>query len=376
MPIYTSEPCVTGHEAYIYDRGGRERLPIELTDLSSVAWHRRRDAVGDANVRVTAPESCEALRSTFGDIEAGRHELVIFRGNDRVWEGPIRRTTDHPDYLEVAAHDISAYVMATALTKKWSNAYPNTTEVTTRLGEILDYELRVWEEISAPANIREHVVIHHFPNEARTTIETLPFEMTVGMHLQNLGRTGGIDWTVAGRALHIWDVSRPAMGQTRRLTDVDFDSRVIISSYGSDLALDAYVNGMDGKYGEAHVTDPALRDYYGPWTMIFTNYNEEGTEAPTQAELNSQAKRNLSGRAPVPVEVRIPDNSTLYLSEDLTINDLIPGVRMPLVATLNSRQMSQLQKLDNVSVTETAAGEDIKITLAPATREDDDEASE
>lgn len=371
MGTYTQNPTVTGHRAYIYDRGGRQRIPVDVADLTSVTWHRRRDAVSEANVRITAHEAVAAQRDSFGQIEPDRHELVLFRGRDRVWEGPIRRTTDHPDYLEISAQDISAYVMGTPLSKEYSNAAPNTTEVTTRLGGILDYELQAWEALTPPANIRDHVVIHHFPNEARTTARTLPYEMTVGMHLQNMGRTGGIDWTVIGRSLHIWDVSR-AIGQTRRLTDDDFDSRVIVTAYGSDLALHAYVNGTDGAYGEAHVTDQALLDYYGPWTMIFTNYNEEGTEAPTQSELNSQASRNLAGRAPVPVEVRVPDNATMYLSEDLTINDLVPGVRMPLLATLNSRKMSQVQKLDVVSVTETAAGEEIKVTMSPASREDSD----
>jgi hypothetical protein len=373
MGKYTDEPCVTEHTAYIYDRGGRQRLAgVDLTDFSRVQWGRKRDATSDALIRIEQPESCDAIRETFDRIEPKRHELVIFRGSDRVWEGVVNRTTDHPDYLEVHAYDISTYVMGTPLSKVWDNRHPKIVAATTRFGQILDYELQRWEALTPPANIREHVEIHNFINEARTTAYTEAFEMTVGTHLQNMARAGGIDWTVVGRALHIWDVSRPAMGETRRLSDEDFDSRVIVTAYGSELVLDAYVNGSDGAYGQAHVTDAAMRAFYGPWTKIFMNYNEEGTEAPTQDELNSQARRNLIGNSPVPVEVRIPDNSSVRLSDDLTINDLVPGVRMPLLATLNSRKMSQTQKLDVLTVTETPDSEEIRVTLSPASREDSD----
>jgi hypothetical protein len=85
----------------------------------------------------------------------------------------------------------------------------------------------------------------------------------------------------------------------------------------------------------------------------------------------------VSGRNPVPVEVRIPDNSTIRLDDTLTIDDLIPGVQMPLLATLNARQVSQDQKLDLVTVRETGAeGETIQVVLTPATKPDSDDEEE
>src|SRR5690606_25134989 len=118
-----------------------------------------------------------------------------------------------------------------------------------------------------------------------------------------------------------------------------------------------------GMYGEA--INPDHLEFYGPWMTIYNAYNEEATAAPTQAELNSQAARNVSGRSPAPMEVRVPDNSTIRLSETLTINDLVPGVRIPLRATLNARAADQDQKLDHLVVQETAAGEKISVTLTP-----------
>jgi len=105
---------------------------------------------------------------------------------------------------------------------------------------------------------------------------------------------------------------------------------------------------------------------------MYTIYNENGTAAPTQGELDSQARRNTSGRSPSPIEVRIPDNSTIFLSADVGINALVPGVQVPLRATLNARDLAQQQKIDSVTVTETADGENVQVTLTPATKPDSD----
>jgi hypothetical protein len=115
------------------------------------------------------------------------------------------------------------------------------------------------------------------------------------------------------------------------------------------------------------------KDYYGPWAKIFTVYDENQDNAPSQVELNSQAQRNLTGRNPVPIEVRIPDNSSVRMDRGIGIDELVPGVQINLLATMNLRKISQLQKLHSVTVTETAEdGENVQITLVPATRPDSD----
>jgi hypothetical protein len=372
--------CIEGHTAYIYDRGGRTRVG-QLVDLSMVRWTRDRDGVSEADIRIEG-SACSAQAALLAGIEPKRSELVIFRGLDRVWEGPVWRVGWHANFVEINAHDVMAYVMNTPLSQAYDNRfkadydtngdpiviYTQPTEVTTRVNTVLQHEMAVWEALSPPVNILPHLVIHHFPNEARTSAYTKPYEMTAGEHIQSLGRTAGIDWTVLGRAIHVWDVSR-SLGKTRVLTEADFFNEIIVTAYGADMTAAVYVTAGNGTYGKAIASSP----YYGPWTMILTAYNEEGTNEPTQAELDSQAKRNLNARMPVPVEVRVPDNSGVRLSDTLTIYDLVPGVQVPLRATLNARVMSQLQKIDFVQVQEGPDGETVQVTLTPATKPDDDD---
>lgn len=378
--------CVAGHVVYVMDRGGRRRIGI-LDSVSQVQWSRERDAVSEATVRI-AMDDCSDQRELLEGIEPHRTEILIYRGRERVWEGVVWRTTDHPLYFEIFAKDVFAYVLYTPLSRVWSNRYPDTAEMTTRIGDMLLYELTTahtvpdpaggaplivepWEALDPPVNLIEHIVIHHWPNEARTSDYTAPFEMTVGQYIQSKARTGGIDYTVIGRAIHIWDTSR-AIGETRPVTSADFDGDVIVTAYGADHTTFAYSVTEDGRYGVAGVPD----NYYGPWATIYPVYNEDETEPPTDADLNSQAQRNVTGRIPVPVEVRIPDNSTIRLDDSLTINDLVPGVRVPLVAEGNVRTINQPQKLQRVRVTDDGTGEKVQVTLTPATRPDSDEVPE
>lgn len=378
------DKCQAGHRAYIMDRGGTRRIG-ELVDITQVNWDRRRDETSEGGVFIQGG-ACSRQARTLEMIEPQRHELVLFRGSERVWEGPIGRVGWHSNWVEVAAKDVTAYPFARPLSKVWDNTFEGAgaTEVVTRLEEIFDYEMTTpatfladdgvtlvtmpaWEALDPPANVLPHMVFHHFVNEARTAAATTPFQMTVGEHLDNYAQSGGIDYTTVGRAIHVWDVSR-SIGQTRTLTEADFYGEVIVTAYGADFASYAFTVSQDGRYGGAG----ANSDYYGPWARMFTVYDEDESRVPSQADLNSQAKRNLTGRNPVPVEVRVPDGSGVRLSAGLGINDLVPGVRVPLRATLNARRLSQTQKIDVVKVQETADGETIQLTLLPATREDSD----
>jgi hypothetical protein len=360
--------CVEKHTVYIFDRGGSTRV-AQLLDLSSVQWSRDRDGVSECTIRVEG-SACSAQANVLSQIEPKRHEMVVFRGADRVWEGPVWRVGWHADFVEINAHDIFEYLLATPLSQPYSSAYPDVETVMNRIQRILDIELTRWEVLATPANILPYVDIHHFATDPKTTSVTKAFELTVGEHIQNLAHYSGIDWACIGRAFHVWDVDRH-LGRTQLLTEADFlGSEVILTAYGADHTQNAYVIGEDGVYGEAHASE--YNDYYGPWTKIFTAYNEEGTTEPTQVELNSQASRNVSGRTPVPVEVRIPDNSSIRLTDTLTIQDLVPGVQIPVLATLNSRRTSQMQKLDHLTVTEDSTGENVQVTLVPSTRNDED----
>jgi hypothetical protein len=83
--------------------------------------------------------------------------------------------------------------------------------------------------------------------------------------------------------------------------------------------------------------------------------------------MNSQASRIWSQSKIPPLVARVPDNTTINPAGVLTLADLVPGTWVPLTVDVPGRTVSQMQKLDNMAVEETAgAGEVITVTLSPA----------
>ncbi|UVK63219.1 minor tail protein [Microbacterium phage Phorgeous] len=382
------DDCVQGHTALIYDRGGTNRWR-QLVDLTSVRWGRTLDAFTDSEI-VLAGRSCDAQANVITGIEPRRHELVLWRGSERVYEGPILDVKTYRDRAVIRANDIGEYLKGTTL----SQDYPwNTGEtvsassalMTERVADILGIELTEgynmvvgtggaamtvyvprWEELDPPANVLPHIEIRR-SNTLLTRSNTLAFEMSVAEHLQNLSE-GGLDFTTVGRKLLIWD-SAQSIGRTRVVTDADFDGELEIIKSGSDHYSISHVSAQrDPDEDAASVPSVGnaggVNPYYGVWTNIVSLSSEDGDSNPTQDALNSQAQRDQVGRTPVPLEIRVPDDASLRTSRGLGINALVPGVIMPVRADMNIRQVQQDQRLNKMTVTETAEGEKIGVTLS------------
>ena len=115
---------------------------------------------------------------------------------------------------------------------------------------------------------------------------------------------------------------------------------------------------------------------YGPLEMLSSSYNDSAassTDTLTRESLGKlvealqeQADRNISGRFPVPLIVRVPDNSSLSPECAIGFQQLIPGVWIPLRASGTCRVVTQWQKLDSVSVNVDDNGEKVSVVLSPA----------
>jgi len=377
--------CVTVHTIAIHDRGGKQRV-ASLVKLASIQWSRQRSEFTQATVTISAA-NCESQVSELDAIEADRHELVVFRGSNRVWEGPIREVRWLSNRVEIVADDIGAYIDNSICSKAWpgpeGGGQPYMTE---RAREIITYELTTsyqmdvgltvpqmvtatrWEQQTPPANVLPYLDVRASTGVGGllTTAEVEPFQMMVGEHLRNLAR-GGLDFTVVGRSLVVWDSATP-LGQVRPLTEADFVGEIAVVASGRDLAAIAHIVAPAG--GGEEDAPPVVGNagapdaYYGPWTRLLTREDEgESEHEPDIRVLNTQARRMLAGRLPVPVEIRA--DTGLRLSSDLTIDDLVPGVILPVRAVLNTRPVAQDQVLDKVTVNETADGETITVELSP-----------
>lgn len=364
------------HTAFIYDRGGLHQIG-RLTNLTRVKWSRVRDDISLATVYVSSPSlKCAEL---LGRIEAGRHELVIFRGARRVWEGPIMRQGLQRSTAEIEAHDVMRYVNRTILHNEYDDRYPNNGLVLDRIDRAMTAEMARKEALDPPVNVLTHVqYIKATPpaTDAGTAARSLPFEETLFEMSDEYAARGGVDYTVVGRSILFFDV-HTKIGQTAQVSEDDFLGEPIATQYGSELATRVAMTDGKGNYGVWPPMTEPIDPYYGEWEVLHHAYGEsagpvnplEPEEGPTVEEMTSQARRSYDqGKVP-PWVVRVPDNTSLNPNGVLSIDDLVPGVHIPLVIQVPGRTINQMQKLDKMTVEETPKGETVKVVMSPASLE-------
>lgn len=350
--------CET-HTAYVYDRGGTRRI-AQINGLTSLSWERVADDISFCDITVVNPDP--ACASVLDSMEAGRHEIVVYRGSSRVWEGPLTLMTYTRDSVAIQARDVMHYAYRLAQSRDYDNRYPNIGTVVGRAFLELTTELNRREVEDPPINVVPFLRQIARSDDAGTSRWTTIYQKTVFDDVDDMAANSGLDYVVVGRSIILHDTNT-ALGKTPTLTDGDIIGDIIVTMYGMEMGTFAAVTGADGAYGVYGGTDA----YYGRVEIVDDAYDEEaGSDAPTQEELNSQAQRNLSGRLPTPMEVRIPDGSRLSPSSPLVVEDLVPGVLVPLRATLTARKFSQMQKLRKLKVVEDSSGEQILLTLVPA----------
>lgn len=384
------QPCVSGHSVMIHDRGGKKKLD-QLTDLTQVKWGRTMNGQIVAQVTITGKKACEFQLDKLLRIKPKRHELVIFRGPDRAWEGVVMRLKWYNDRVVILAKDVTEYWKGTSLSKDWPAPEDGGPRLMTeRMEEIIEWEMTVpyqmltgtnaepvlvtvprWESIETPANVLPYLDIRH-SSTLFTTTSTLAFEMNLLDHLNDRARSA-MNYTTIGRRVIIWD-SNQLLGKTRRLSDADFYGEIEVYEDGSDYSNVNHLSAQ--RDDEAGPTDAGVTqgvghagfvdEYFGPWEYISSMTSEEGSDAPTQSELNSQARRIDRARRQLPLVMKIPASSGLRLSHDLGIMMLVPGTVMPVSATFNLKEVSQDQLLTSMQVEETPKGETIQISLEPA----------
>lgn len=355
------------HTCYIYDRGAQQRL-FQLYDTTQIKYQRLRDATSVASVDIAA-DKLDAQHADLAKIRAMRHELVCYRGKQRMWEGPVTLVPSTSGGFHLDAKDVTYYWNRTIMRKGYSSAYPNTEYVTSRLMRIARAELARKEALGY--NLLNWLVEHHYSTDARTSAVTDPSQMYLFTHLDELAQRAGIDYTTIGRQVHIWDTSRAVFGQTRTVTENDFIGDITVTEYGAEVATHNTVTDGQGGVATVGKNDP----YYGEIELLYTAYDETtGGPLPTKAELLSQAQRNSYGRLPAPVIINVPSSTQLNPRGTFTIEDLVPGRYVPVLAQLNVRQISQMQKIQQVDWTIDSNGEQITANLVPSSKADDDTA--
>lgn len=369
------------HRVFVYDRGGTVRL-WELTGLVRIQWDRRRDDISQCMLTATT-EDCEHLAG----LRPWRHEIVVYRGEKRVWEGPVTLIRYRSSQVEITARDIWIWTKRRVIkakytppkvtppkTKEKPNPKPRTVAmpVLELLEKVVRNEMADHERMDPPLNMLPYLTVIINEGTAKTSRIIEPWRGYVWDEVDETAYRGGIDYTCVARQTFMWD-THDSLGMLRRFSAQDFLDEPYVTVYGMELATASAVTDLQDGY--AYVGGPD--NYYGLIELIHDAYGlpdtptEEWTP-PTEEELEEQAKRNFTGRYPLPMMVKVPEGVGLNPNiVDDVLDDMIPGVRIPLAATNTCLNVTQVQKLSNLSVTADAEGEKVTVILTPSTVADD-----
>lgn len=368
------------YRVFVYDQGG-EVMRGEITPLSTFTFRRLRDDISACLITTNGfSDDCGQLLKR---VRSWVHELKVFRNSGQgwvpVWEGPVTRITYSRDGVAFEAKDVMAYVYRRILRQGFNDSWRKVDGEQVGLPTVVQRARQVIIDCLArhDPNVLGFMTTFDFHDDALTSRVVPDFSVTGWEIVDDLAANAGLDYTVMGRRIILWDTHR-ATGRLPEMRDQDFSDPPVVSEYGMQLCNLFAVTNNSGVWGSAvpkKASPP--NEFYGPVEMLASAYGESdggGGRALTreardrlEGALDDQAQRNIAHRWPTPLVVRVPDNSTLSPETNVGFQQLVPGVWIPVRAATQLREISQWQKLDSITVTASATNpEQVQVVMSAA----------
>lgn len=348
--------------AAIYDRRG-EHLLLPIAHATEVQWGRTRNATSTASVTVTTAMDPGCV-TALGSVHTWGHELVIFRDEQRVWEGPINRISYTRAGVTIAAVDETGWLARRRIRLARgpvldTSAFPVPQPVTTEGDLILTRAF-------APDD--PNVLAHRATFTHASAVEVVrDVQANSGTYADDLNALTdqGLNYTAVGRAILLWPDVR-LLGRTDTIVpERDMVTEVEVTEDGDDLATQATAYNREGlaRTVSADGVTAGVSTFYGLHDRLV-----DAGDITTGAALTEVATAAIDLAHPAPLLVTVPSGAKLTCEAPVAIEHLVPGVLVPIESAVTARKVTATLVLDAVSVTQGPGGEDVTITLSPATR--------
>lgn len=344
MPGQTLGCCV--NTASIWDRDLRYKV-VDLDDTSCLTYNRELDDLSEATVTVgRAGDCCELLDK----VRTWRHQLVIHRCGQLVWNGPILRLTYTLDGVEVEAVDPLAW-----LDRRLIRADREVTGALTDIARDL-----ITESLTHPDGGPDETGLV-FDVRGCTNAGTREYEAcksTTAAELRSLAK-GAFNFTAVGNRVVMW-CGGATIGRTTVLQDKHFMGELTVVEDGYPLATAVCVQGK-GVIGYCGGTDP----YYG---LLEVTVKDD--TITTQADADALACEEVAARNRPPVILSVPDGVRLDPSAPVDFSELVPGALIPVWSQATCRSVFEDMALTRVRVRQGCSAdgtdeEQVSITVAP-----------
>lgn len=313
-------------------------------EFNRLTWGRSLDDVSQATVQV--PYNC---CGKLADVRSWRSELHVIRNGDEVWCGPITLMPGCRSGTTIIAEDMFAWLGKRVI--HLAHAFPASTPV-----QIAEALIRDGLAPDDPGLLEFLTIIAGGTNQERDYAANSAYVLD---SLEDLAK-GGIDFTAIGRRLIVMPEGH-VLGQTSLLTCENFLGDLCVTDDGGDAATRTVVTGKAPDdttviSGSAGGTDP----YYGLLEVLL---NDDTVK--TAASADAQATGLLASSKPNRLLVQPPSGNALDPKAPVCIDQLVPGVEVPLVIDCTCRESHQAMRLIKLDVTVDSNGEQVVPQLSP-----------
>lgn len=324
----------------LYRKGGNVKL-ADFPRFTSLTYGRHLDETVTTTLVVPTGDCCDVL------AQAGSWgtEIVVHRGDDRVWEGPITRRAVDAASATITAKDVSAWLSRRVIRER----FPGRGRV-----------------VSVAAEAVRRALIHDDPNILRY-LDTVCADNSVHVKakaprysqkwLDYLTTLDGLDWTVLLRRIILMPQGAP-LGYGPDLTQDDFAGLLQVVEDGEALATHLFGTNGTKLLAERSLSQP----FFGVHEDILDVSQSDIDEIDTGALLTS----TLQATYPVPMTIAVPSGASFTPQSHVAFNDLIPGVLFDVRAD-GCLPLEQKLRLLTMDVTVDSAGEHIAVTFANPT---------
>lgn len=366
--------CASEYTATVHWRGG-QRVYTYIDKVESLRWSRERRGISEATVTVAAsgvgPGCMARLLETYEWV----HEITLYRDGRAVWQGPVwlRDVTvagNQPIRVQLTAKDVLGYASRRLLqqTRKLEN---------TDLSQMGVAALESAFATRDP-NILPHVVARPCGRTGARTIRA--YSRYAADELSEIGGEG-VEWTCVGRTVFF---DAPATATTTpqgAITGEHLMGDVHVVSSGEDYASRVFaapqaqdgvwqhlegVGGHSPVYGLVDYVVQTSHSYNLDENGAWQSSGEDGlTRAQTEAALRRAAQARHTQMSRPSLVVRPADNSQLDAATPISMDRLIPGVRIDLaVGTQPPLTVQAAMRLIRLTVDWGPAGERVQVSLA------------
>lgn len=343
----------------IYDRRGEARLlELETSGVTELKWGRVRNAYSEATVTLLGANVSGRCWSALGNVHTWAHTLVIFRNDERVWEGPIVTISTTTRAVTFYARDVVSWLTRRRVARK--RYLPETGPALSVLGEAA---LSVSRALAPDdPNVAPFLLTVDDPTPPLTRRSLKPNEGYYYDDLVNLCEEG-LNFTVVGRRLVLF-TDNTALGRTETLVpERDTVAELELTESGLDLATQVTVSTDKRSWTDdppPPVTD-GLDPFYGLHDML-----ADARGRKSVAGLANVADAALRSSYPAPVRVAFPQDARLACEAPLPVAALVPGTYVPVESTATPQPVAATFVLDSVAVSLAQTGEEaVTVNLHP-----------